>query len=134
MGTREGRALQGMSMGGHGALKLAFKYPELFSSVVAFAGGYIDEKQIVERHPDVVQQMFGGDASKFVDNMPIIRAAVLPMKDCTIHETWNVHGMRGTGRLLRSIGAEIPARRAIAQGHGTGGERHESRGRQSHSP
>jgi len=70
MGTREGRALQGMSMGGHGALKLAFKHPELFSSVVAFAGGYIDDRELAERHPDVVRQMFGGDASKFVDNMP----------------------------------------------------------------
>lgn len=36
-------------------------------------------------------------APKFVDDMPIIRAGVLPMKDCTIHETWNTHGMRGTG-------------------------------------
>lgn len=70
IGTREGRALQGMSMGGHGALKLAFKYPGMFSSVVAFAGGFIDEKQLAERHPDVVRQMFGGDASKFVENMP----------------------------------------------------------------
>jgi endo-1,4-beta-xylanase len=70
MGTREGRAIQGMSMGGHGALKLAFKHPEMFSSVVAFAGGYIDEQQIAERHPDVVRQMFGGDASKFIENMP----------------------------------------------------------------
>jgi alkylation response protein AidB-like acyl-CoA dehydrogenase len=34
---------------------------------------------------------------KFVDDMPIIRAGVLPMKDCTVHETWNMHGMRGTG-------------------------------------
>ncbi len=70
MGTREGRALQGMSMGGHGALKLAFKYPELFSSVVAFAGGYIDDEELTKRHADVVQQMFGGDAKKFVPNMP----------------------------------------------------------------
>jgi endo-1,4-beta-xylanase len=38
--NRDGRAIQGMSMGGFGALKLAFKYPDLFSSVVAFAGGY----------------------------------------------------------------------------------------------
>jgi endo-1,4-beta-xylanase len=37
---REGRALEGMSMGGNGALKLAFKYPELFVSVVAYAGSY----------------------------------------------------------------------------------------------
>ena len=27
-------------MGGNGALKLAFKYPELFGSVVAYAGSY----------------------------------------------------------------------------------------------
>lgn len=37
---RKGRALEGMSMGGNGALKLAFKYPDLFVSVVAYAGSY----------------------------------------------------------------------------------------------
>jgi endo-1,4-beta-xylanase len=36
----KGRALEGMSMGGNGALKLAFKHPEMFSSVVAYAGSY----------------------------------------------------------------------------------------------
>ena len=35
-----GRALEGMSMGGNGALKLALKYPEMFGSVVAIAGSY----------------------------------------------------------------------------------------------
>lgn len=34
------RALEGMSMGANGALKLAFKYPQLFGSVVAYAGSY----------------------------------------------------------------------------------------------
>jgi endo-1,4-beta-xylanase len=83
MGTREGRALQGMSMGGHGALKLAFKYPEMFSSVVAFAGGYIDEKELAQRHPDVLRQMFGGDPSKFVDQMPanVLRKNVDQIRD-----------------------------------------------------
>src|SRR5436190_1973452 len=33
----DGRAISGMSMGGNGSLKFAFKYPELFSSAVAFA-------------------------------------------------------------------------------------------------
>jgi len=70
MGTREGRALQGMSMGGHGALKLAFKYPEMFSSVVAFAGGYLDEAELAKRHLEVVNQMFGGEPKNFVPNMP----------------------------------------------------------------
>lgn len=35
IGTREGRAISGISMGGYGALKLAMKHPELFSSVSA---------------------------------------------------------------------------------------------------
>ena len=38
--TPEGRSVEGMSMGANGALKLAFKYPELFHSVVAYAGSY----------------------------------------------------------------------------------------------
>jgi len=35
--TRKGRAVQGYSMGGFGALKFAFKYPEMFGSVVAYS-------------------------------------------------------------------------------------------------
>jgi enterochelin esterase-like enzyme len=37
--AREGRALEGMSMGGFGALKFAFKYPNMFGSAVAYAPG-----------------------------------------------------------------------------------------------
>lgn len=37
---RRGRHIEGMSMGGNGALKLAFKYPAMFGSVVAYAGSY----------------------------------------------------------------------------------------------
>jgi len=36
-------------------------------------------------------------AVKIADGAPVIRAGVLPMKDCVIRETWNVLGMRGTG-------------------------------------
>src|SRR5947208_149311 len=39
VGTRDGRAVSGFSMGGYGALRFAFRYPELFSSVVTVAGG-----------------------------------------------------------------------------------------------
>lgn len=34
-GTRSGRAISGVSMGGYGALRFAFKYPEMFVSVAA---------------------------------------------------------------------------------------------------
>ncbi len=36
----QGRAIEGMSMGGNGSLKLALKYPEMFGSVLAIAGTY----------------------------------------------------------------------------------------------
>ena len=33
----------------------------------------------------------------FVDGVPTVRAGVLPMSACSIRETWNMTGMRGTG-------------------------------------
>ncbi len=36
-------------------------------------------------------------ATRAANGAPVIRAGVLPMKDCVIRETWNVLGMRGTG-------------------------------------
>jgi indole-3-acetate monooxygenase len=32
-----------------------------------------------------------------VDGAPVIKAGVLPMRDCRIQDTWKVSGMRGTG-------------------------------------
>jgi len=42
-GRREGRAVSGISMGGYGALKLAFKNPEFFGSVSAHSPMLIDD-------------------------------------------------------------------------------------------
>jgi len=36
--NRSGRAIEGFSMGGRGAIKLAFKYPDQFCSTIAYAG------------------------------------------------------------------------------------------------
>jgi enterochelin esterase-like enzyme len=40
---REGRVIQGYSMGGYGAAHLGFKYPEVFGTVVVDAGALIGE-------------------------------------------------------------------------------------------
>lgn len=61
---REGRAIQGMSMGGFGCMRLALKYPNLFSSVVAFAGGYRWPEEIVDGHPSYAE-MFHNDPEYF---------------------------------------------------------------------
>jgi enterochelin esterase-like enzyme len=39
--NKEGRAIDGFSMGGAGALTIAFKYPELFSSVVSYGAALV---------------------------------------------------------------------------------------------
>jgi len=70
--NRDGRAIQGMSMGGFGALKLALKYPELFSSVVAFAGGYRSAEgiQANDVSREILRRVFGGDPQRFMANHP----------------------------------------------------------------
>ena len=40
--TREGRILEGFSMGGYGAARLGFKYPSLFAGISILAGGPFD--------------------------------------------------------------------------------------------
>lgn len=67
---REGRAISGMSMGGFGAMKLALKHPDLFSSVVAFAGGYRPGEVLAHDQPDIWQRMWNADASRFDADTP----------------------------------------------------------------
>lgn len=63
---RRARAIQGMSMGGYGAVKFAMKYPDLFSSVVAFAGSFRSADELVEMDKGLVfKTMFGGDKERF---------------------------------------------------------------------
>ncbi|MDB5322890.1 MAG: putative esterase [Phycisphaerales bacterium] len=66
---RRGRAVEGFSMGGWGALHLAFKYPELFAAVTAVSAPF-------HRHDRFWQlgQIFGGDASAYYAEDPVTRA------------------------------------------------------------
>jgi endo-1,4-beta-xylanase len=55
--TREGRIIEGFSMGGFGAAHLGFKYPQLFGTVVINAGALVDPSaplltQIFANQPD----------------------------------------------------------------------------------
>lgn len=70
----EGRALEGFSMGGFGAVKLAFKYPGLFCSVAAIAGSFHDLESVSKNRPEVYAQMFGSNSSYFNSNSPYILA------------------------------------------------------------
>jgi enterochelin esterase-like enzyme len=69
-----GRSLHGYSMGGFGALKLAFKYPDRFGSVVAY-GATLSEATEFKKHLDkVYARMFGNDPKRFTENDPLVLA------------------------------------------------------------
>ncbi|HEY5908996.1 MAG TPA: alpha/beta hydrolase-fold protein [Verrucomicrobiae bacterium] len=70
MAAREGRAVQGGSMGGMGSLKFAFKYPELFSSAVAFCPALLDADANMKRNPTLIPALFNGDQSLFTKDSP----------------------------------------------------------------
>ena len=55
LGTREGRAISGVSMGGYGALKLALKNPGLFGSVSAHSAMLLDDLESTMIRPDLRQ-------------------------------------------------------------------------------
>lgn len=55
--TRQGRAIEGFSMGGFGALRLGFKFPNLFGTVSGLAPSITDMKD----EPDFITEPFGND-------------------------------------------------------------------------
>ena len=54
---RRGRGIEGMSMGGYGALRLGFKYPQLFGAVSGLAPSITEMKD----EPPIVTEPFGND-------------------------------------------------------------------------
>jgi endo-1,4-beta-xylanase len=68
---REGRLVEGYSMGGYGAAHLAFKYPDLFGSVVVDAGALVGEA--ARNGPNVgalFKDIFGDDKDRFLAEHP----------------------------------------------------------------
>jgi endo-1,4-beta-xylanase len=92
--TRDGRAIQGGSMGGMGALKFAFKYPELFGSAVAFCPAILDADANMERNPELIPALFNGDKGLFTRDSP---AAML---------VTNASNIRGKLAIKIVIGSE----------------------------
>jgi enterochelin esterase-like enzyme len=69
--TREGRLLDGYSMGGYGAARLGFKYTDLFRAVSIMGGGPLQAELIQapragrQRAAEVLKQVYGGDQEYF---------------------------------------------------------------------
>lgn len=70
LGTREGRAIEGFSMGGFGAAHLGFKHHELFSSVSILAAALHTPETFRERRRAIFDNVFGGDAEYAGEHSP----------------------------------------------------------------
>jgi poly(3-hydroxybutyrate) depolymerase len=69
--SREGRLLDGYSMGGYGSARLGFKYTELFSALSIMGGGPLQAELIQApragrlRAAELLQKVYGGDQEYF---------------------------------------------------------------------
>lgn len=69
---REGRVIQGYSMGGFGAGHLGFKYPELFGAVFVDAGALIKENALNGPNlSEIMKDAFAGDKERFLAEHPL---------------------------------------------------------------
>ncbi|MBF0381712.1 MAG: beta-galactosidase [Magnetococcales bacterium] len=69
--NRKGRLLDGFSMGGFGALKLAGKYPDMFGSVSTYGGALLDRDNPPKRHDaKTLEFIFNNDLELFLANTP----------------------------------------------------------------
>jgi len=74
--TREGRLLDGYSMGGYGAARLGFKYQDRFRSISIMGGGPLQENLLDapragrRRAEEVLERVYGGDPDYFKSVSP----------------------------------------------------------------
>jgi len=74
--VREGRIIEGFSMGGYGAARLGFKYPEIFGAVSILSGGPLQREftftpRASERsRKRILKQVYGNDMAYFIEQSP----------------------------------------------------------------
>ena len=80
LATREGRIVEGFSMGGFGAARLGVKYPDRFATVSALAGGPLQRefRETPRAGPKEREQLlngvYGGDHAYFTAQSPWVLA------------------------------------------------------------
>ena len=94
--TREGRMIEGFSMGGSGAAKLGFKYPDLFGSISIISAALHTADTLGERNGDMLDTVYGG------------RAAFEAQSDPRLLAERNADKVRGRTPLRICVGSRDP--------------------------
>lgn len=98
---REGRLIEGFSMGGFGAAHLGFKYPELFGSVSIIDGALVDLNTMRQRHRELFEQIFDAKDELFTSAHPR-----------TLVEK-NADDIKGKTIIRQAVGALAPPNKAM---------------------
>jgi enterochelin esterase-like enzyme/alpha-beta hydrolase superfamily lysophospholipase len=101
LANREGRIIEGFSMGGFGAAHLGFKYPELFAAVSMIDAALVDLGTMQSRHAALYERIFGGKEENFQAENP----RVLVEK--------NAAKVRGKMAVRLAVGALLPGNRSF---------------------
>jgi enterochelin esterase-like enzyme len=72
--TREGRMIEGFSMGGAGAAKWGFKFPDLFGSISIVDGALGTSAEPDARKMESLQSVYGGDVERYKASNPVVLA------------------------------------------------------------
>lgn len=101
VGRREGRLIEGFSMGGFGAAHLGFKYPDLFAGVSIIDAAMVDLNTMQSRHSALYERIFGGKEVNFNAENP----RVLVEK--------NADAIRGKTSIRFAVGALVAGNRTF---------------------
>lgn len=84
--SREGRAVEGFSMGGFGAAHLGFKYPDLFGAVSLIDAALVNLHTVQNRHASVFARVFNSDEAVFTAEHPLslLEKNLARIKDRTV--------------------------------------------------
>jgi S-formylglutathione hydrolase FrmB len=125
LGTRQGRAISGVSMGGYGALRLAFKYPQLFVSVAAHMPALLERLPLGSGDAGFTRffgNAFGSPADEafWKANTPFVfarRADLRRLKSLKIYADCGDHDNYGFDAGLRQLDKLLSRRRVLHSFH-----------------
>ena len=103
---REARAIEGMSMGGYGALRLGFVHNDVFGVVTGLAPGLISEKDEPAKIPPAAfEKVMGSDPAYFHDHTAWTAAEqnAAKIRSTPTSESWWATPTRGSTHAARCI-------------------------------
>lgn len=108
LGARDKTYVGGVGMGGFGALKLAMKYPNVFSAAFTLEGD-VDLQLRMDKEPGRKEQfdaIFGGCTAEGENNLPARCAAMADQSNAPrLLQLWSPEGVRG--EMNRSLSGKL---------------------------